>query len=119
MKKIFPFSILLLSAYFSQSQLTNQSGATLYIQSGATGTAQGDGVSNADIQGPGTLLMKGTALQNLNMNGFTIPNLQIDNTNNVLLGGPATIGTSLIFINGKIQLNTFNFSIAPTATITG
>ena len=105
MKKIFSFSILLLSAYISYSQLTIQSGATFFIQSGATVTAQGDVTSNADIQGAGTLLMKGTALQNLNMNGFTIPNLQIDNTNNVLLGGPATIGTSLVFTNGKIQLS--------------
>src|ERR1700730_10237803 len=108
MKKIYSFSLLLLLGYTASSQLTIQSGATFFIQSGAVVTAQGDVTSNADIQGPGTLLMKGTALQNLNMNGFAIPNLQIDNTNNVLLGGHALIGNSLVFTNGKIQLSTFN-----------
>ena len=63
------FAVLSLGSY---AQLTIQSGATFFIQSGATVTVQGDVVSNADIQGTGLLLLKGTSVQNINMNGFTV-----------------------------------------------
>ncbi len=93
--------------------------AQFTIQSGATVTVQGDVTSNIDILGPGLLQMKGTALQNINMNGFTIPNLEIDNTNNVALTGNCKLGTSLLFTNGKVQLGNFNFVLASAASVTG
>jgi hypothetical protein len=93
--------------------------ATLFIQAGATVTVQGDVTSNVDIQGPGLLQLKGSALQNVNMNGFTIPNLEIDNTANATLLGHARIGTSMLFTNGKIIQGNFNMSIADVATISG
>jgi len=101
------------------SQLTIQSGATFFIQSGATVTVQGDVSSQANIQGPGVLQMKGSALQTLNMNGFSLDNLQIDNGNNVILGGAALINTNLTFTTGKLQLSTFDLSLSNVATITG
>jgi hypothetical protein len=119
MKKILTFLILLSLAKVSISQLTIQSGATFVIQGGAVVTVQGDVVTNNDIQGTGTLQFKGTALQNLFANGFTIPNIQIDNTNNVSLGSNVTIGTNFLFTNGKFLLNTANLSLASAATITG
>jgi len=67
----------------AQSQLNIQSGATFFIQSGATVTVQGDITGSTDIQGPGLVLMKGSNAQNLTMSGFSIPNLQVDNTSNV------------------------------------
>src|SRR6476661_3394544 len=119
MKKILAFLILFSLAKASISQLTIQSGATFTIQSGATVTVQGDVVTNADIQGPGTLLFKGTSLQSLYANGFTIQNIQIDNTNNVSLGSNAIVGTNFLFTNGKFLLNTSNLTLASAATITG
>ncbi|MBC7848541.1 MAG: hypothetical protein H7Y31_02340, partial [Chitinophagaceae bacterium] len=114
--------LLLLAAVFSvgsYAQLNIQSGATFFIQSGATVTVQGDVTSNADIQGTGVLLLKGTSLQTVNMNGFSIPNVQVDNTSNVALGGIATINTSLVFTNGKIQLNTFDLNLAAATAVSG
>jgi hypothetical protein len=93
--------------------------AQFFIQPGATVTVQGDVTSNADILGTGLLQLKGTTVQNVNMNGFTIPNLEIDNTNNVAITTNCKIGTSLLFTNGKIQLGNFNFILASAATVSG
>jgi hypothetical protein len=93
--------------------------ATFFIQAGATVTVQGDVTSNVDIQGPGKILLKGSSNQNINMNGFTIPNLEMDNTANATLLGNARIGSSMLFTNGKILHGNFNMRIADVATITG
>jgi len=103
----------------TQAQLTVQSGATLFIDAGASVTVQGDLVSNANITGTGKIIMKGTALQNLNMNGFTIPNLDIDNTNNVALGGETKVSGVLSFVNGKLQLGNYNFVLAGSGSYAG
>lgn len=120
MKKVyllFPFLALSLAGI---SQMTIQSGATLFIESGAKVTIQGDLTSSANIQGTGTILMKGSSLQTLNMNGNTIPNLEIDNTANVSLsGGFARIGNSLVFTNGKLLTSSQDLYLGATATITG
>ena len=93
--------------------------ATFTIQSGATVTVQGDVTSNVDIQGTGKVILKGTANQNVNMNGFSIPNVEIDNAANVTLTGNAKVGTNLQFTNGKILLGTNNLTLAAAATSTG
>src|ERR1700730_1664157 len=119
MKRICLFSFFWLMTCASRSQLTVSPGISFSIQPGSSVTLQGDFTGNSDIQGPGLLLMKGSSVQNVNANGFTISNLQIDNTNNILLGGNVLIGNSLVLTNGKIQLNVFNLSIASAATISG
>src|SRR6187549_3612693 len=86
--------------------------ATFIIQPGATVTVQGDVTSNADIQGTGKIVLKGTTAQTVNMGGFTIPNLEIDNTANATLNGDAKIGTALLFTNGKILLGANNLTLS-------
>lgn len=93
--------------------------ATFTIQAGATVTVQGDLTSNTDIQGAGKIVMKGTAKQNINMGGFTLPNLEIDNTSNTTLTGAAKISGDLLFTNGKIILGANNLTLTSTATTTG
>lgn len=93
--------------------------ATFFIQTGATVTVQGDVTSNVDIQGPGKILLKGSTNQNVNMNGFTIPNLEMDNTANATLLGNARIGSSMLFTNGKIIQGNFNVRLSDVATVTG
>jgi hypothetical protein len=109
----------ILSAAGSNAQLTIQSGATFQIQSGAVVTVQGDITSSVDITGPGKVLLKGSANQNVNMNGFTVPNLEMDNAAGATLTGNARIGTDLLFTNGKIQAGNFNLTFSNTATNTG
>ena len=93
--------------------------ATFTIQSGATVTVQGDVTSNTDILGTGKVILKGTANQNVNMGGFTIPNVEIDNTANVTLTGNAKVGSTLLFTNGKILLGSNNLTFSDVATASG
>lgn len=93
--------------------------ATFTIQSGATVTVQGDVTSNVDIQGTGKVILKGSANQNVNMNGFTVPNLEVDNTSNVTLTGAAKVSGALTFTNGDILLGNNNLTLTSAATVAG
>jgi len=120
MKRNYLLLFFAVLSFGSYAQLTIQSGATFFIQAGATVTVQGDVVSNADIQGTGLLLLKGTSAQNINMNGFTVnTSVEIDNTNHITLTGAARTAGLLTFTNGKIILGTNNLIMAPTATFAG
>lgn len=124
MKRLIPTLALGLgSCIAAQAQLYIDN-ATFFVETGATVTVQGDLTSNVDIQGPGKILLKGSALQSVNMNnggGTTklIPNLEIDNAANVQLLGNTKVGTNLTFTNGKILAGNFNFVLANAATVTG
>jgi hypothetical protein len=118
LKPLFFVTVTALLAVSGKAQLLIDN-ATFFIQAGATVTVQGDVTSNVDIQGPGKVLLKGSANQNVNMNGFTIPNLEMDNTANATLLGNARIGTSMLFTNGKIIQGNFNVRLADVATVTG
>lgn len=120
MKKVyFIFSCMSL-CLVGRAQMVIQAGSTVFLESGAKLVVQGDLTSAASIEGTGTVVMKGTGLQNITLNGNTVPNLEIDNPANVALsGGNAKIGTSLLFTNGKLLTGAQDLLLAPTATITG
>lgn len=101
------------------AQLKVESGATFFIGAGATVTVQGNVTSAADLQGTGTLLLKGAAAQQVDMGGFTIPNLKIENANNASLTSNCRIGNSLEFTTGKIILGNNNMQYASIATSLG
>lgn len=84
--------------------------AQFFIQAGATVTVQGDVTSNADIQGTGKLLLKGSGNQNVSMSGKTIPMLEIDNVANATLTTSARVD-SLLFTNGDILLGANNLTL--------
>ena len=117
-KKIFLSIFSGAICFCAHSQLTINN-AVFFIQSGATVTVQGDVTSNVDIQGTGLLQLKGSTLQNVDMGGFTIPNLEIDNPANATLVSNARIGSGMLFTNGKITQGNFNMRIADVATISG
>jgi len=93
-------------------------GAQFFIESGATVTVQGDITSNVDILGTGKVKLNGSSAQNVNMNNFTIPNLEVDNVSNATLTGGLKIGTDLLFTNGRLILGTNDLTMAAAATIT-
>ena len=119
MKKIF-FSLSFTGiAITTIAQLTIDN-AIFFLQPGATVTLQGNLTSNVDIQGTGLLQLKGTTLQNVDMGGNTIPNLELDNAANAtLLNTNTRIGSSLFFTNGKLQTGNLNLTLSPTASVTG
>ncbi|MEO7524317.1 MAG: hypothetical protein ABIT58_09495, partial [Ferruginibacter sp.] len=112
------FSFAFLGFLETRAQL-NINNAVFTIEAGAVVTVQGNLSSNADIGGAGKILMKGSAIQTMNMNGFSIPNLEIDNNANVSLGGEAKVGSLLLFTHGKIQLGNFNLTLSNIATTSG
>ena len=112
-------TVTLLLFTSTHAQLTIQSGSGFFIQPGATVTAQGDVTGNDHIQGTGLLLLKGNALQNLNMNGFVIPNLEIDNSNHVALTGGAKVSGLLTFTLGKLVLGNHAFTLTNTGVFAG
>jgi len=118
MKRICLFCMLCVISFstFAQLKIDN---AILLIQSGATVTVQGDVASNVDILGTGLMQLKGSVNQNIDMGGFTIPNLEIDNGANATLLSDARIGSSMTFTNGKIILGDFNVRLSDVATSSG
>lgn len=95
--------------------------AVFFIGSGATVTVQGDVTSNVSIQGTGLLQLKGSSLQNVDMGGNTIPNLELDNAAHAtLINTNARVGSSMTITNGRFRLGNFNLSLDPAVTaITG
>jgi hypothetical protein len=113
------FLTMFVTVKFTNAQLFISSGATFNIQSGGIVTVQGDITSAADITGAGKVILKGSANQNVNMGGFTIPNLEMDNAANATLTGNASIGTDVLFTTGKILQGNFDLTLSSAATITG
>jgi hypothetical protein len=118
LKTIAAASLLLVSVA-TKAQLTISSGAVFNIQSGAFVTVQGDVTSSADITGTGKVILKGSANQNVNMNGFFIPNLEMDNAANATLTGNTKITSSVLFTNGKILVGNNTATLAAATTATG
>lgn len=119
MKRRSLLAVCLTLATATQAQLNIQSGASFFIDLGATVSVMGNVTSQSNITGAGTLQMKGTAAQSIDMGGNTIPNLQIDNANNVNMSSDATIGSNLDFVNGKLLLATASMTLADAAGISG
>lgn len=112
---LFGFAVAFCNA--SSAQLVIDQ-ATFTIQVGATVTVQGDVTSNTDILGTGKIILKGAGNQNVNMGGFTIPSLEVDNAANVTLTGNAKINGDLLFTNGKVLLGANNLTLGSAATVT-
>ena len=97
--------------YINSSQFFINSTSTLFVK-------QQDVIGNYSIIGNGTIHVYGTALQNIDMNGNTIPNLKVDNainanvasicqTANIILQPSAllTVNNQLLKVNGSITNN--------------
>ncbi|MEO9004696.1 MAG: hypothetical protein ABI288_08155, partial [Ginsengibacter sp.] len=92
-KFLFIISCFVFTFNLAQSQLT-VTGANFMVYSGATVTVKGNISSTKNILGLGKIRLDGDNLQTINMNGFSIPNLEIDNADTILLTGDARIGNS-------------------------
>jgi len=117
--KIFGLALIaLLISGAAKSQLI-VNGGTITIADSAAIIVQGNLTTTADIAGAGKIIMAGTTAQQLNTNGFDIPNLEINSTGSIALTSDAKISNSLDFTTGKIQLADYNLTLASAATVTG
>lgn len=94
-------------------------GGTLVIDSGAIVSVQGDVISDVNILGNGKLLMNGASAQSLNMNGNTLPAIEIDNAQHVSLVSAVRVSKNLSFTNGKLIAGNFDVTLAPGSSISG
>lgn len=94
-------------------------GGTVTLGDNAVISVQGDLSSNASILGNGKIVMNGTGNQQMNLNGSSVSNLEINSAGNVTLAGDAKISGGLTFTNGKIQTSNFNFILGSAAGVTG
>ncbi len=100
------------------AQLTIDS-VSFVVQTGAVVTVTGDISSAKGLPGFGKFLLQGIDSQSVNMNGNSIPNLEIDNSKGVWLTGDMRVSNSLLFTNGKFIINNHNFSLADITSISG
>src|SRR6185437_7751182 len=117
-KILFNIAFFLFATNNIHAQLNIQA-ANFTVQTGAVVNVQGNLTSSNDLPGFGKFLLNGSSAQNVNMNGHSIPNLEINNSSGINLTGNARISNSLLFTNGKIIAGYYNLSLADIATTTG
>ena len=59
---------------------------------------KGDIIANSSIVGNGKVVMNGTEVQSILMNGNTIPNLEVSNTSNVIVDGNLQLEKNAVYI---------------------
>lgn len=112
---LFPVLLLISSGSYGQVHIEGN----FAIDSGVVWATPADVLSAANVGGKGTMLLNGTATQHLDFNNYSIPNLEVNNNANVLLSSGVTIGSSLVFTNGKVKIGNSNISFSPDANSTG
>jgi hypothetical protein len=119
MKRTLLFILLLILSQLSSKSQLAISGGSVFIGTGASIAVKGDLISNADISGNGRIILNGSSQQNINMNGRNIPNIRIENTNNIKLTGDFKVGKNVEFSTGKIILGEFSMLLSDSGFTTG
>jgi hypothetical protein len=122
MRKFAGIALCMFGSAFFSSHVFGQlsiNGGTFIIDSGAVVSVQGDVISDVSINGSGKILLNGTVSQTLNMNGNTVPALEIDNAQNIALSSAVRVGKTISFLNGKLNAGNFNVTLAAGTTVTG
>lgn len=117
MKQTIFLTISLLVFTVCHSQLTIQNGSELYLQNGANIFVQGNIEGYASISGKGLVSLTGDSLRSINMNGFSVPNLTLDNPGNMELESNLNITESLNLLNGNLRCNNYHLELAESAVI--
>lgn len=97
----------------------NINNAPVYIKEGTTVAVLGNLMGNTNVTGQGKLLLNGTANQLVDFNGFSIPGLEINNSNNITLASHLQIGSQFIFTDGKLVTGDYNLRLSDTAVVSG
>lgn len=119
MKQILMLLACIVNASVLLAQVNIAAGTRVNIAANTYMVVTGDLITKNNIDGAGTILMKGTALQKLNAGGFTIPRLTISNAAHVQLTGNARINNSLGFLAGKLIAGSYYLLLNSAAITTG
>lgn len=110
--------VLVLLLNTSKAQIFIQQGANLYLAENSSINVQGDLNSLENIAGTGRIGLEGDSVQWINFNGYTLPQLEIDNASGVKMGGPLSILTKLHLKNGRLTLNGYKLELSSVAVVT-
>jgi hypothetical protein len=115
------FILVILVLFFNKSSYSQLllNGGSFIIDSAAVVTIQGDLTSNTSIPGNGKIVMAGSVLQNINMGGFALPFLEINNAQNVNMISDLRIEKALTFSQGKISSASYNITFSNGAVSSG
>jgi hypothetical protein len=116
MKKITAL-ICTLTCFSAGAQLYVGNNAEWYLQKGSNVFVQCNVEGFSDINGEGSLVLSDTSLQYVNMHGFSVSNLVIDNTKNVSLSGNILIKSSLRLLNGLFNCEDYQLQLDEHASI--
>jgi hypothetical protein len=114
--KITIMTIVCSASLTANAQLYIERGADLHLQNNAGLFVQGDINANASITGSGTIYISGEGVQSINMNGFSIPRLSLQNKN-AESGGDLTVKDQIDLNDVAFPLNKFNLGISEGATV--
>ncbi len=115
---VFFFCTCLITIH-TNGQLNVFGSAGLIIQPGAEVILQGNLSGTTNVGGSGKISLNGAVAQNVSMNDFAIPNLEINNTQNINLTSNLRIQNSLNFVNGKVIAGNYDLTLSDIATSSG
>jgi hypothetical protein len=104
---------------FALHAQVNVQSIPIRIANGTSIGIAGNLQSNQNILGDGKIELIGNTLQDIDLSGNAIPNLEINNSSGVNLLSNIKIDSNLQFSNGKININNNDLIFSETANITG
>lgn len=119
MKQILLLFALMVNASLLSAQLNIAAGTRVNIAANTYMVVTGDFITKNSIAGTGTIMMKGTAIQKVNLSGLTVPRLTINNPAHVQLAGNGRINNSLGFLAGKLIAGNYYLLLNSSAITTG
>jgi len=113
------WSFLLLSlCTISCAAQMNINNASIFLAPNAVIGLHGNGLSgNADILGKGKIILNGVDSQVVSMNNFSLPQMEINNPQNVSLTSTLKLSSTLIFSLGKLKIGENNLILSDTSNI--
>ncbi len=96
----------------------NINNASIFLAPNAVIGLHGNGLSgNADILGKGKIILNGVDSQVVSMNNFSLPQMEINNPQNVSLTSTLKLSSTLIFSLGKLKIGENNLILSDTSNI--
>jgi hypothetical protein len=101
------------------SQVTIQRGAGIFLSDNAVLTLQGYLDSEDNVEGNGTIILGGPAIQFIGAHNNALPVLSVENNLGVSLTSALKISKSLILRSGHLYLGRYNLELGSDATAGG
>ena len=113
------YCLFFLSTSLALRAQVNVQSIPIRIANGTSIGIAGNLQSNQNISGDGKIVLMGNTIQDIDLSGNAISNLEINNSSGVNLLSNIKIDSNLQFTNGKINIDNHDLIFSETANITG